>query len=356
MWDKFKRIFIILFIAGLFPGLIKLIMGTYGSGHGLLNQTLHPLLVSVIISEIFTLTVGSVATISYLLVRENIAAKYSFISRILIEFLVTNTASLTTMALVSFFVIPLYAAPEEFTYQLKNNLLITFLMNTILTTISESLLFYRDWQQTLLEKERLEKENLSIRFEALKNQLNPHFLFNSMNTLSSLIHIDTEKADAFINNFSNMLRLLLSIKDQQLILLSEELDFINSWIFLQKTRFEESLQVNMDIRVNPVHYLIPPMTIQLLFENALKHNVATRQQPLTIDLEVLSGQIRVSNNIAPKKHRQASTGIGLKNLEMRYELLGEKLPVISHKGNRFTVTCALIKKQLTHDKSRDHRR
>jgi len=196
-------------------------------------------------------------------------------------------------------------------------------------------------QQTLLENQRLVAENIRNRYEALKNQLNPHFLFNSLNTLDGLMDHDIDKAHSYLQNLSSTFR--YTIQNKEITSLKEELDFVESYTYLMKIRYGDklSIQYAVDEKYNP--YCIMPVTLQLLMENAIKHNVINNKHPLTIRIETTEKDtIKVSNRIQPKNDAEAGEGIGLANLVERYHLLFG-MDVIITKNDIFTVEIPLIK-------------
>ena len=179
----------------------------------------------------------------------------------------------------------------------------------------------------LLKAEKQEKENILSQFETLKNQVNPHFLFNCLNALSSLVHDDPDLAEAFIVRLTRVYRYVLDLKDQDLISLEEELEFIKSYFFLQQIRFGNSLHMYTQIDSKWLSYKIPPLTLQLLVENAIKHNIISRENPLTVELYAEdSGNFVVKNNYQLRNEKVDSTGIGLTNLKARYQFLSDKKP------------------------------
>ena len=197
-------------------------------------------------------------------------------------------------------------------------------------------------QNLTLQNAQLEKENIQAQFEVLKDQLQPHFLFNSMNVLISLIPLNTQKAIKYATDFSKLYRKLLELKDQQLIDLEQELDFINHYIALQKTRFDESLHININIPENQKAYCLPPFTIQLLLENAIKHNIISDEKPLYIEMDVAEDTLVVKNNLQLRGGVKASTGIGLKNLRARFNLVTDQMPEFSNSGEEYIAKVPLI--------------
>lgn len=174
----------------------------------------------------------------------------------------------------------------------------------------------------MLKTERQEKANILSQFELLKSQINPHFLFNSMNILAALIPRDTEKAVEFTNRFSKVYRRLLELREQALITLEQELDFVKSYLYLQKMRFADNLQLEMDIPTTVLDHCLPPFTLQILVENAIKHNVAAEEQPLRIRISISpKGKLEVENNLQLRGTPVESTGLGLRILQSRYEII-----------------------------------
>ncbi len=192
---------------------------------------------------------------------------------------------------------------------------------------------------------RQEKEQIFFQHEILKNQINPHFLFNCLNTLVSLIGDNQEQAITFTTRFSRLYRQVLEHGEQVLISLDKEVDLIKNYIFLQQIRFGKCLDCKMEI--TDYSYSIPTFALQLLVENAIKHNVISETHPLQINLDQDKDIIKVSNKIQNKNENKSSSGIGLKNLTQRYKLHGvSNLEIIKDEGY-FTVVLPLL--PLTND-------
>lgn len=200
----------------------------------------------------------------------------------------------------------------------------------------------RKSQQVLLENQQLRTENLVNQYEALKSQLNPHMLFNSLNTLRSLIREAPDRAQDYLQELSRVLRYTLQENESQSVTLREEMDFARAYIFLLKMRYEENL--TFDIRVDEAmeKCLLPPMSVQLLIENAVKHNEISNRRPLVIRVEAVAGRLTVSNPVQPKLTSSAGTRIGLANLAKRYSLLFKKEIEVKEEHEHFIVTIPLI--------------
>jgi LytS/YehU family sensor histidine kinase len=197
------------------------------------------------------------------------------------------------------------------------------------------------YRKSLAEVEKFRKENAEYQFEMLKLQLNPHFLFNSLNTLSSLVYEDASKASEFIRRLSDVYRYVLDNRNKELVTLKEEMDFIHSFSFLQGLRFQGMIDFRFEIDEKSLTRKIAPMTLQLLVENAVKHNVASSRKPLVISIQSDDTFISVMNNLQPKAE-QPGTGVGLKNITSRYAFLTEKKVDIKNENQIFKVVIPLI--------------
>ncbi len=195
------------------------------------------------------------------------------------------------------------------------------IMSSLVITIYEALSFYIQLQRSVAEKAVLERQNIESQLEGLRNQVNPHFLFNSLNTLTYLIPEDADKAVRFVQQLSKVYRYVLESRDSKIILLSEELAFLKSYIFLLKERFGDNLHIELRELGPKSHTAIVPLTLQMLFENAIKHNVISTEKPLRIEVFAENGHIVVRNNLQRKNQVMDSTGVGLQNIKDRYRIL-----------------------------------
>ena len=193
------------------------------------------------------------------------------------------------------------------------------------------------------ERDRLEKEKLKAELQQLKGIVNPHFLFNNLNSLSSLISEDPESAQDFLDELTKVFRYLLRNNETDLTTLSQELDFIRSYYHLLQTRYGKA--ISMDIQINKTHedLLIPPLTLQLLVENAVKHNRLQKEFPLHIELMTAPGnKLAVRNNLLRREGHVESTGIGLQNINARYRMLQQPGVVIEKDEHSFAAIISLI--------------
>ncbi|MDX2068488.1 MAG: histidine kinase [Haliscomenobacter sp.] len=215
----------------------------------------------------------------------------------------------------------------------------------VLSTFEFFVLYYwlvqRQAQRNALENEQLKQENLRARLESLTQQVNPHFLFNALNTVSS---ISTEApVKNYLVQLSNVYRYLLNFNVASTVTLQKELEFIRAYLFILQTRYEKGLQVEMNIAPEVLDKKLPPLALQLLVENAVKHNVILEQQPLCIQVTANAEMgLCVRNNVQPKRSVEPSSEFGLQNLQNRYSLLGNHQVEIESNPKEWRVTIPLL--------------
>ncbi len=189
---------------------------------------------------------------------------------------------------------------------------------------------------------KVQKENLQSQFEILRQQINPHFLFNSLNVLSGLIGKDVKQAQLFIDEFSHIYRYVLETLEQPVSTLSKELDFMRSYMYLQQMRHGENLTWTVNIPANLLEMVLPPLSLQVVLENALKHNIVNEAKPLLIEIFAREKSLIVKNRLQPKISKGVSTGLGLKNLMKRYGLISSLSPGFTIENNHYIATLPLI--------------
>ncbi|GAB4026664.1 sensor histidine kinase [Spirosoma koreense] len=206
---------------------------------------------------------------------------------------------------------------------------------------------HREFLEADLAMQRMQQEKMDMQMRALQSQINPHFLFNGLNTLSSLIDESPRQAGEFVDELSNVYRYLLRSNDSELTKLSIELRFILSYFHLLKTRFGGSIALDIAVDDQFDEALLPPLTLQLLVENAVKHNVVLASRPLTIRIRTTeSRQLVIENTLQPKKISVESNGVGLSNIAEKYRLLNQSQPLIEEDSGWFRVTLPLLMPQL----------
>ncbi len=217
------------------------------------------------------------------------------------------------------------------------------LIALILTGYDTAFYFFDRWSKTQIEAETLKRTAVQSQLDALKTQLDPHFLFNNFNTLTTIIEEDPKLATRYVEKLSQVYRYVLQTRSDDTVLLREELNFIENYLFLAKIRFGENLKIEIQVAENQKDKFIPPVTLQLLCENAIKHNIVSKQNPLTIKISTIENdQLMVSNNLQKKISVEISTKIGLQNIKQRYLLLGKSEPQIIENEKEFIVKLPLI--------------
>jgi two-component system, LytTR family, sensor kinase len=195
-------------------------------------------------------------------------------------------------------------------------------------------------QQRAVENERLKKENLEARLAALKQQISPHFLFNTFNTLSILSR--DGKVKEFISNISTVYRYLLQVKENNLVTLEQELTFVRAYVYILSERFEDALNLRFNITAEATKKMLPPLALQMLIENAIKHNVVSTTRPLEIQIFDTDGALVVKNNLQPRISYEESNGQGLYNISERYKLIANTDVVIRKDQEHFVVELPLL--------------
>jgi sensor histidine kinase YesM len=228
-------------------------------------------------------------------------------------------------------------------YGFWENFLFSNAISLTISFIHEGLYFFDQWKKSYIRSEVLEKENLISQFETLKSQINPHFLFNSLNTLITLIEEDRDTAVEYTQKLSDFFRSILQINNLSLIQLHEELDIIRTYFYLQQKRYGANLQLGTDIPETYLSTTIPPLCVQMLVENAIKHNIISTAQPLLVELSITeSGYLTVTNNLQQRFDSQNQTGIGIQNIKNRFRFFTDKPIEIIRTSTHFTVALPLL--------------
>ena len=207
--------------------------------------------------------------------------------------------------------------------------------------------FYNKYQQNRIKEQKVIAGTASAKFDALKNQLDPHFLFNSLNVLTSLIEENPDNAQKFTTSLSKVYRYVLEQKNKELVTVDEELQFAKTYMSLLKMRFEDSIVFTMPETASNPESKVVPLSLQLLLENAVKHNMVTSSKPLHIRIYEDQGDLVVENNLQPKQIVKKSSGVGLSNIKQRYDLLTNKKVNIHKEANRFAVAIPMLTKKIS---------
>lgn len=243
--------------------------------------------------------------------------------RILVDIVLTTALAVLLTYILNFL---LMGGHGNFWHILRNSLPVVP-WNWIIVLQIE--IFFYSLQRSEMEKQMavIEKEKALYQFEVLKNQINPHFLFNSLNVLASLAYQDTEKTNRFAKKLSTVYRYLLTTHGRATVTVQEELSFVESYLYLEHIRFGDALHVEIEDDLRNHHCLVIPASIQMLVENALKHNISTKKSPLIVHISIGNEGITVRNNLQLRNY-VASNGAGLKNLQRQYALYGTLVEIL----------------------------
>lgn len=276
---------------------------------------------SILISVLTTLTIsiGVVSVINWL--QKKYPWNEGVFIRLFLEISLTTATSLFLITAITVLTHITFLPKKNLQESIFNYMIVALIMNFVLVAITEGIFFFKKWKNSAVEAERFKKESIQAQFQSLKNQVNPHFLFNSLNTLSSLIDYDKDLSKEFLDDLSTVYRYVLQHKDEEIVHLQTEVNFIHSFVRLLKKRHGHSVSFHFNILQQDLQKGVPPMTLQLLVENAIKHNIASRKKPLTVEIFSQDQMLVIRNNWQPKKEGVVSTGVGLKNVSSRYSYL-----------------------------------
>ena len=295
---------------------------------------------------IFIIGIGSWRT--QVTIQNLIQFKYPALKQTRTRVALLASIIVPVMSLSVIFIFFIYDYFHLLNYRIKPNdiefgLLVGFSVNLIFVTLYEVDYVVERLKESIMEKETLKQQALQHEFDALKNQVNPHFLFNCFNTLSSLISEDRQKAEAFLNELSKVYRYLLRNNEDGLSTVDNEIKFIRSYFGLLRTRHGEALQMTIEIDKRYHSYLLPSLTLQLLVENVVKHNMLSRSYPLVIEIFTTAGnKLVINNNLQRRTVKAPSNRVGLENIQAKYDLLNQQGFQVMEDGKNFTVVLPLI--------------
>ncbi len=338
-----QAVYISLIIAG--------IITVFFTGRGILVGD-HVGLFDVAMSMFYSFTVSlllfilDIAGIRWLI--RNYPYERNIMVRVVLELLmaIINAAIVAPLVfLLSLGIHHLFVEAYEYEKSIiLDQIAITVMINIIMIMLFEGRHIFLQWRESLLHAEVLRRKHAESRYEALRNQISPHFLFNSLNVLTELIDESSEKSKDFIERFSRIYRYILETHEAGVASVAEELKFLKDYFFLQEVRHGKSISLDLDIEAAIIPGYIPSMSLQLLVENALKHNVASREKPLHILVRSEKGCIIVENNLQERDQAGNSTAKGLKNLHDRLSLLTDSVPSFGIVNDRFVAKIPVIEK------------
>lgn len=216
-------------------------------------------------------------------------------------------------------------------------------ISLVISFIHEGLYFFNQWKLSFMQSENLAREHLVSQLETLKSQVNPHFLFNSLNTLTGLIEEDKDSAVDYVQQLSAFYRSIIQTRNQQLIKVEEEIRLINNYFEIQKRRYGDNLQLSVAVDSATLQLWLPPLSVQMLIENAVKHNVIATGRQLKVEVEATSSRyLLIRNNLQPRDCDEPSAGMGLQNIKTRFGLLTERPVEIIRSATHFSVAVPVL--------------
>lgn len=264
--------------------------------------------------------------------------------RFITEFLMITLLGFSAVFIVNFVVfwsLGAFSLQEVPWARLARDTRIPMLIGYGITLFFVSRAFLMEWRQAAVDAQKLRTEAYKDQVRFLKDQLNPHFLFNSLNVLTNIVYEDADKAAEYVRQLSRFYRYVLEVQDEEVVPLKQELEFTQRYYKLQQSRFGEALQLELKLNGRD-DYLLPPMVTQLLLENAIKHNRVSDNHPLRVEMFQNKDELVIRNNCNPKTKMEESTGIGLKNIRERYRLLSNKEVKVTHNERIFEVRIPLL--------------
>jgi len=301
---------------------------------GNISTPVNKILYNVLFSVGITIILYTIFRIMFKLLNIYLPWNESIIKRLLVE--------IPAIFVISISVMWIYSGLWDFCtsslgMSLFSNITISVIVSILLNTIFESVQLFRLYKESLLHSEILKRQNIESHFETLKNQVAPHFLFNSLNTLIALIDDNTIKAKEFVEHLAAYYRYALQVTNEDTVSIATELKLVENYLFLLKCRFDENLQVKIMIDETLKNKSIIPLSVQLLIENAVKHNVISTSKPLKIEIYNENNYLIIRNNLQKKDALEASNKIGLNNINSRFEIIKNKSIIIEETNNYFTV-------------------
>lgn len=269
--------------------------------------------------------------------------------RILIGFVSSFLISISVIFLLRIFedvIVEGVAFNEFLNQETLSNYLVATIMTFVVTLAFHAFYFYKAYAENKVKEQKVIAGTASAQFESLKNQIDPHFLFNSLNVLSSLIEENPDNAQKFTTSLSKIYRYVLEQKDKELVSVAEELAFAKTYMNLLKMRFENSISYELPTELGNPDAKVVPLSLQLLLENTIKHNVASEKKPLHIKIYFENNYLIVENNLQKKEVLQDRKGVGLQNIVNRYALISERKVLVDQTETAFKVKIPILTKQI----------
>ncbi len=309
-------------------------------------------LAAIIYSFLVSISIFSVniKTIRLLQVKYPWGSKRTNIKRLISEFFITNIFAAIVISIYAILFGLVFRGACAFNKYdwpalLFQNIMVAIIINTIATSIIEGAYMFRQWREALVSAERFKQENIKSQLNTLRHQLDPHFLFNSLNTLYSIIDQDKEKAKQFIKKFSDIYRYVLDAKDQIVIALYDEINFLHVYFDLIAMRYGDNIKMHTKIEAAKTNMYLPPLSLQLLLENAVKHNIISSSCPLIVELYSQGQGLIMKHKLQPKEKNIQGSAMGQENLIARYQYICNAIPKFYVENNYYIAYIPLIEEE-----------
>ena len=298
---------------------------------------------------LYSVTLGYANQLVFIYLDKVFIGERFSLKRMLAGFLTSFAVTLFSIFLLRIFIVVILEG-NSFEIYWKNeslaNYVFAFVMTFIVLLCFYAFYIYKEYNDSKVKEQKIIAGTASAQFESLKNQIDPHFLFNSLNVLSSLIEENPENAQRFTTSLSKIYRYVLEQKDKELVPVSEELTFAKTYMNLLKMRFENSITYDVPSDFENQEAKVVPLSLQLLLENTIKHNIVSEKKPLHIKIYIENNYLIVENNLQKKEVLQDRRGVGLQNIVNRYALISERKMQIEQNENYFRVKIPILTKQI----------
>lgn len=344
-----KRILNIIVVGAIIGALLMLldVLFRYFSGNTL--PPLEVLGINLVIYMLYSIPLAAVNAMFFEKMESRYKTPINFKIQLLAGFIGSVLLTLITMfciRIVHKILFLGYSFEQFFSTETPRFYFITLLITLVISLFFHAFYFYKKIQEDKVKKQQILAGNASAQFESLKNQIDPHFLFNSLNVLSSLIDEQPQTAQKFTSSLSKIYRYVLEQKDKELVLVEEELDFAREYMDLLKIRFENSITYTLPEQLDNVDSKVVPLSLQLLLENTIKHNIVSEAKPLHIHIYEEDNYLVVKNNLQKKEALQNRKGVGLQNIADRYKLATDRQVLIVQDETSFQVKIPLLTKKI----------
>ena len=339
-----KIVYLILVIAVI----VQIFVNVYGMYSGFIKITnvlnfISHVVIGALISSVFGAVILYLDFLLFNFTEGLFSWEKHYIKRAIVESFLTISVGILIGVIMTLLVNLAFPYHENIFNVIFRNVVITSIINLFMMAGLEGYTFFRNIQQSKIQNERLLKENAIIKYETLKSQVNPHFLFNSLNVLSALIKKDANEAQNFIDEFSANYRYVMDTLDREVVTIEEEINFVESYLYLQKARFGSYLITQIKIEASIFDHYLPPLAMQTLIENAIKHNKVSESSPLKINIYNNGPTIVIENNLQRRDNIKDSTGFGLQNLKKRYSYISDIEPTFIVLNDNFVASIPIIK-------------